>query len=161
MSDEKEMNPTQSGEGEVSSDTTTDGGATAPATVALQETTAVTVLCKQCSAPTPRLGMNTKYCPTCSAGRHKITDKNRADRKKAASYIYDSGVEPTKAEAKTLLEERGLRHPHVIDTVYKLLTREAEEHQIAPNRFLYANGLKASLASHEEKQVQPVEVIAD
>src|SRR5713101_947954 len=159
MENEKEVSPLSSGTEEVSSNTE-DGGVEAPATVALQETTAVTVLCKQCSAPTPRLGMNTKYCPTCSAGRHKITDKNRADRKKASSFVYDSGVEPTKAEAKALLEERGLKHPHVIDTVYKLLTRAAEEHQITPNRFLYAHGLKAALASYEIKAPRPLEAIA-
>src|SRR5258708_3136561 len=47
--------------------------------------------------------------------------KNRSDRKRAASFVYDSATEPTKAEAKELLEERGIKHPHVIDTVYKLL----------------------------------------
>src|SRR6266478_5070991 len=63
----------------------------------------------------------------------------RADRKKAASYVYDSGTEPTKGEAKEVLEERGLKHPHVVETVYRLLLREAETHNIPANRFLFAN----------------------
>jgi hypothetical protein len=87
--------------------------------------------------------------------------KARNDRKKAASFVYDSTTEPTKPEGKELLAERGLTHPHVIDTVYKLLLREAENHQIPANRFLFANGLKATLASYKSKNAQPVEAVLD
>src|SRR5260221_1071933 len=162
MSDEKEMNPTQSEKVEVFSETATGQGATAPATVSLEGTPASSVMiaCKQCGASFERKGANSKYCSSCAPSRKTVTRLQRADSKKSASFVFDSAVEPTKAEAKALLEERGLRHPHVIDTVYKLLTRAAEEHQIAPNRFLYAHGLKATLASYEAKAPRPLEAIA-
>jgi hypothetical protein len=157
MSDEKEKV-------EVSSSNATDGVVEAPVSGSTQETPAkkfAIIQCKECGVDVERKTPNTKYCDACSAGRKKVTRQKRADTKKAASYVFDSSVEPTKAEAKTLLEDRGLRHPHVIDTVYKLLTRAAEEHQIASNRFLYANGLKAALASYEAKAPRPLEAIAE
>jgi hypothetical protein len=86
--------------------------------------------------------------------------KNRNDRKKAASYVYDSATEPTKAEAKELLEERGIKHPHVIDTVYKLLLREAETHNIPANRFLFANGIVQTLRSYDAKAPQQLSEIS-
>ncbi len=163
MENEKEVNPLSSGSEEVSSHNATDGGAPTPATPSLEETPAsvVMIACKQCAASFERKGMNSKYCAACAPSRQTIARKKRADGKKAASYVYDSGVEPTKSEALTLLEERGIKHPHVQSTVYKLLTRAAETHQIAPNRFLYANGLKTALASYEGKAPRPLEAISD
>src|SRR5216683_2377327 len=123
MENEKEVNPLSSGSEEVSSHNATDGGAPTPATPSLEETPAsvVMIACKQCAASFERKGMNSKYCAACAPSRQTIARKKRADGKKAASYVYDSGVEPTKSEALTLLEERGIKHPHVQSTVYKLL----------------------------------------
>jgi hypothetical protein len=84
----------------------------------------------------------------------------RADRKKAASYVYDSGTEPTKGEAKEVLEERGLKHPHVVETVYRLLLREAETHNIPANRFLFANGIVQTLRSYDAKAPQQLSEIS-
>jgi terminase large subunit-like protein len=86
--------------------------------------------------------------------------KSRNDRKKAASYVFDSATEPTKSEAKELLGERGLKHPHVIDTVYKLLLREAEAHNVPANRFLFANGIAQTLRSYEAKVPQQLSEIS-
>lgn len=88
--------------------------------------------------------------------QHKsaIDTKSRNKRKekaKRASFVFDSATEPTKAEAKELLAERGLRHPHVIDTTYKLLLREAETHNVPANRFLFANGIVQTQRSYEAK----------
>src|SRR6266478_901997 len=103
MENEKEVNPTQSGEGEVSSSNPTDGAAAAPSTGSLQEPTAVTVLCKQCGASFERKGMNSRYCAACSPSRTTITRKKRADSKKTATYVFNSATLPTKTEAKELL----------------------------------------------------------
>src|SRR5437899_8938408 len=76
------------------------------------------------------------------------------DKKRAASYVYDSAVEPTKAEAKHQLEVRGLKDTQVIDTVYDLLIKAAEKNGVPPNRFLFANGIKQTLLSYEAKEAQ-------
>src|SRR5258707_14480032 len=159
MSDEKEMNPTQSGEGEVSSDTTTDGGATAPSTGSLQETTVVTVLCKTCGAPFERKGANSKYCSACSAGRTKVTRKNRAEGKKAASYVYDSKVEATKAEAINLFQQQGLQNEHTLDFCYDIALIAAELNHVTPNKFYFQNGLRKTLESLEAGAPQVLEEI--
>ncbi len=86
--------------------------------------------------------------------------KNRNDRKKAASFVYNSATEPTKAEAKALLEDRGIKHPHVIDTAYKLLLREAETHSIPANRFLFANGIAQTLRSYAARAPQQLSEIS-
>jgi len=85
---------------------------------------------------------------------HKAAIKQRSvkrlnDQRKAASYVHDSNAEPNKADALHLLEERGITNPHVLDTVYKLLTRAAEENEISANRFLFANGLLKTLESRD------------
>src|SRR5260370_41535017 len=110
METDKDFKRISSGTEDVSSNIE-DGGAEAPAPSEPQEApaSAAMVACKTCGSPAERKGYNTKYCAACSAGRHKITAKNRTDRKKAASYVDDSGLGPTKAETKTLLEERGHR----------------------------------------------------
>jgi hypothetical protein len=97
--------------------------------------------------------------------QHKtaIDTKSRNKRKekaKRASFVFDSTTEPTKAEAKELLAERGLRHPHVVDTTYKLLLREAETHNVPANRFLFANGIVRTLRSYEAKAPQQLPEIS-
>jgi hypothetical protein len=86
--------------------------------------------------------------------------KNRKEKTQRASFVFDSATEPTKAEAKELLGERGITHPHVIDTVYKLLLREAETHNIPANRFLFANGIAQTLRSYEAKAPQQLSEIS-
>jgi hypothetical protein len=83
----------------------------------------------------------------------------RRETRKAASYVYNSKDEPPKTQAKEILQSRGLKNPHVIETVYKLLLWEAESQQIPANRFLFANGLVASLRSYEVKGPHPLEAI--
>jgi hypothetical protein len=91
--------------------------------------------------------------------KKKIEEKHRG-KKKSQGFVYNSNDEPTKAVAKELIAERGVNHPHVIDTTYKLLLRAAEDHQIPANRFLFQNGLKATLASYQAKKAQPAEPIS-
>src|SRR5882757_9411667 len=53
----------------------------------------------------------------------KDIDQKHQRKQKTTTYVYDSKDEPTKPAALALLEERGLKHPHIQSTVYKLLLR--------------------------------------
>src|SRR6266404_1351106 len=101
-----------------------------------------------------------------SASMRKVTPEkqreyydNRRTKKKASDYKFDSTVEPTKPEAKKLLEDRGLSNPHIIGTVYKNLLRAAEEHEVPANRFLFQNGIVKTLESFEKGEAQTLETI--
>jgi len=83
--------------------------------------------------------------------------QKRSDKRKAASYVVDSSVEPTKAEALSILAGRGLEHPHVIDIVHKALLRAAEQNGIPANRFLFANGISQTLHLIEAGEAKPLE----
>jgi hypothetical protein len=102
-----------------------------------------------------------KKAPLTGAERQAKYAKNRKEKAKTENYKVDSKTEPTKPEAIRLLEERGIKHPHILSTIYKLLTNAAETRGIPANRFLYANGWKAALASHEKRAPQPLEPIVD
>ncbi len=78
-------------------------------------------------------------------------------RKKIAEFVFDSPTEPKASEAKEILAARGLKNPHVINKVYELLLREAEDHQIPANRFLFANGIVQTLRSQEAKKALPLD----
>ncbi len=145
----------ESGEAEVS----IDGVAVAPAPSEPQEPTAVTVLCKQCSAPTPRLGMNTRYCPTCAPSRNTITRKKRADGKKLAAYVFDSKVEASEAEAINLFQQGGLQNEHVLNFCYDLALIAAELNHVTRNKFYFQNGLRKTLESLEAGAPQVLEEI--
>ena len=97
-----------------------------------------------------------KKAPMTNSQRQAKYAKNRKEAKLAKAYVYDSATEPTKLEAKRLLELRGLKNNHVIDTVYKLLLQEAEAHDIPANRFLFTNGIVQTLRSYDEKEAQPL-----
>ncbi len=167
MSDEKEMNPTQSEKEKVSSNTAGEGVET-PGPVPLQETPAsqeasastVLVKCKTCGKETPRRGKNTKFCDACSAGRVKVTRQQRAAGKKASSYVYDSATEPTKSEIQDLLKARGISNPQVLKTLQKWGAQAAQFLGVVPNRFFWANGTMATKASYRKEAAQPLEVIA-
>jgi Terminase RNaseH-like domain len=97
--------------------------------------------------------------------QHKaaINMKAKAVQKKkqqAEGFVYNSKDEPTKSAAKELIEGRGVKAPHVVDTVYRLLLRAAEDHGIPANRFLFANGLQAALRSRDKRAAQPADLIA-
>lgn len=148
--------PTQSEEVEVFPNTEETDGAAAPATGIAQRTTASAEPKKHRNGG---VDLSTLTPEELKIHKKKVNDKaqkNRSAKKKAASFVYDSATEPTKAEAKTLLEERGLQNPHVIDVTYRLMLRAAEQAGVAPNRFLFANGIKATLESYEKKEAQPL-----
>ena len=101
-----------------------------------------------------------------SASMRKVTPEkqreyydNRRTKKKASDYKFDSTVEPTKPEAVRVLELRGIKNKHVLDTVYKLLLRAAEEHEVPANRFLFQNGVVKMLESFEKGEAQTLETI--
>src|SRR5258708_7319164 len=100
MNSNEEVNPTQSGEDEVFSDTEASQGDRPQAIESLREVpaSAVLVKCQTCQKDFARKGPNSKFCDACAPGRNTITRKKRADKTKVASYVYDSGVEPTKVE---------------------------------------------------------------
>src|ERR1700726_687873 len=164
MSDEKEVNPLSSGTEGVSSDTTTDVVVEAPGPDSAEATTASVVAmakCKTCGADFTRRGPNSKFCDSCAAGRDKVRRQQKKEGKKTASYVYDSGAEVSKAEAKELLEKRGLSNEHVIDLCYDLALIAAQQNDVAPNRFYFQNGLHQTLASYAANAPQALESIAD
>src|SRR5271166_5636065 len=85
----------------------------------------VLIRCHTCQKEFPRRGSNSKFCEECQPGQAKVRRQKRMDRRKASSFVYDSATEPTKPEAKRLLEERGLKNAHVQGVVYRLLLQEA------------------------------------
>src|SRR5258708_17270327 len=104
MDNEKEVNPAQPEEVEVSllkgikeriPEAIDDGGATAPAPSEPQDAPAsvVMIACKTCGAPFARTGANSKYCETCSAGRKTVTRQNRNESQKASTFLFHSNVE--------------------------------------------------------------------
>src|SRR5208283_4511300 len=96
-----------------------------------------------------------------AAVRKYDADAQKRTRKKAnkANFVYNSGIEPTKHEAKDLLTARGITNHHVVDVVYKALVREAAAQDIPANRFLFANGMKQALLSYEKKEARPLQDI--
>ena len=142
MTDENVVNPAQPEKAEVS-----------PATVLIR--------CATCGQDTPRKGPNSKFCNDCAPARKQVALAKRTDKKKASSFVYDSGTEPTKPEAKRLLEERGLRNEHVINFCYDIGLIAAELNHVTPNRFYFQNGLRQTLASYEAQGPQALEAISD
>jgi hypothetical protein len=92
-------------------------------------------------------------------GTRPLTGNERVERyrarqkkkKLAAVYKFDSDLEPTKTEAKKILEAR-IENAHTLDTVYDLLIRAAEQLGISANAFLFQNGIMATLQSIEQKK---------
>src|SRR6266849_3798015 len=91
--------------------------AVAPATVSPEGTPAspVMIACKQCGAPFERKGPNSKFCPECAPQQAKMAQQNRKERKKTATFVFDSKVEASKADALSLLKDWGLQNGHVLD----------------------------------------------
>lgn len=111
--------------------------------------------CKSCGAPITGLK---KRCPSC-AKEH--TQTQRKEKRQATGHIYDSAVVVTKADAKRLLIDRGIKHPHVVDVCYDLAVAGAQQNNLPVNRFLFANGLRAMLASYKTQAPQTLQPIAD
>src|SRR6266478_1831847 len=114
MSDEKEMNPTQSGEGEVSSDTTTDGAVEAPATGSLQEApaSAVLVKCQTCQKDIARKGPNSKFCDS------RLTEGSRdiefSGLENLAEVWRASRTVPWRRTESFLLDQRRSSHEGLV-----------------------------------------------
>lgn len=83
----------------------------------------------------------------------------QAKKKQAADGKYDSKDGPTKSAGKELIAARGIKNLHIIDTVYRLLVRAAEDNGLEANRFLFQNGLAAALRSREKRVAQPADTI--
>ena len=147
MSDERKETNIE-GQGVVAPGTPSTEGA--PASV-------VMVNCKTCGAETPRTGVATKYCAACRKEREKKRNADNRAGKKSESFVFDSKTEPSKPEALALLEERGIKHPHIQKIVHAALVRLAEEQHIPANRFLFANGALAAQRSYELKEGQPLD----
>ena len=139
---------------EVSAEVETTEGAAAPSVDLVQEAPASSETPKKRGRGVDLSKLTPEEVKTHKKAINDKAQKNRRDKKKASSFVYDSATEPTKVEAKRLLEERGLQNHHVIDVVYKLLLRAAEQNSLPPNRFLFANGIKATLDSYAKKEAR-------
>ncbi len=92
--------------------------------------------------------------------RKAVAEHRKRKRELDTNARYDGTNEPTKPEAKRLLELRGLKNRHVIDIVYDCLINAAAENKISPNYFLFTNGIVQTLRSYEAKKAQPLPEIA-
>jgi hypothetical protein len=97
--------------------------------------------------------------PLTQNERTQRSRQKSREKKNAQNFKFDSGTEPTKAEARSLLELRGLKNDHVIKTTYSLLMTAAQENGIPANRFLFANGIKNTLESIDAAEARPLEDI--
>jgi hypothetical protein len=138
--EDQEVNPAQPGEGEVLSD----------------------VVPESVAAPKKRgRGVDrASLTPDELKAHKKDIDTKHQNKRKAQGFVYSSTDEPTKPQALALLEERGIKHPHIQSTVHKLLLRAAEDNHITPNRYLFAHGITPALASYQKKEAQPAEPIS-
>jgi hypothetical protein len=96
------------------------------------------------------------------------TNKSRA-KKTAQKFVSASTQEPSKPEAKKILEARGLTNTHVIDVCYDRLLQAAEIHAVTPNNYLFQNGIRNVLeikAANAERlfvkrKIAPLNTIPD
>jgi hypothetical protein len=121
----------------------------------------VMIQCQVCGQPAPRKGPNSKFCDTCAPSQGKVRQQKRIDKRKTSSFVYDSATEPTKPEAKRLLEERGMKNQHVIDLCYDLALVAAEQNGLPANRFLFQNGIHKTLESYERKAPHALDSVPD
>ena len=119
----------------------------------------VLIKCHTCQKMFPRKGSNSKFCDECQPEQKKARNQKRVDKKKATSFVYDSATEPTKPEAKRLLEERGLKNAHIIDLCYDLGLVAAEQNSVPANRFLFQNGIRRMLESYQCKAPKALDLI--
>lgn len=94
----------------------------------------------------------------------RTSQKKKRDKaaKKAAtaSYVYSSGEEASKKDAKEILKARGLSG-HIVDVCYDSAMNAAQHLGITANRFLFQNGIMKALASWEAKLPQTLEAVSD
>jgi hypothetical protein len=129
----------------------TEPGAAAPATV---------VVAAENGSPAKRVGRKPiGDGPMSGRERKARSDAKTRDAKNVKAYVYNSPQEPTKNEALEILKGRGLKHQHVIATVYNLLIEAAQANDIAPNRFLFQNGVQQALASYDAKEAKPLDSV--
>jgi hypothetical protein len=143
---------------QVSAEVETTGGEAAPSTDVAQDTP----VSQKPKKRTRGIDLSQLTPEQLRLHKKNINDKaqkNRRDKKKASSFVYDSGTEPTKAEAKEILTARGIQNEHVLDLFYRLALIAASQNNVPANRFLFQNGIRKMLASYEAQAPQTVETI--
>jgi hypothetical protein len=90
---------------------------------------------------------------------HRYREREKKKKLKAA-YTYDSTLEPSKVEARKILEVR-IQNSHVLDVVHDRLLQAAEQMALTANAYLFQNGITAALKSYEQKAAQPIAEITD
>jgi len=90
---------------------------------------------------------------------HRYREREKKKKLKAA-YTYDSTLEPSKTEAKKILEVR-IQNNHVLDVVYESLLRASEQLGITANCHVFQNGILAALKSYDQKEAQTIAKTSD
>src|SRR5258706_10933631 len=90
---------------------------------------------------------------------HRYREREKKKKLKAA-YTYDSTLEPSKTEAKKILEVR-IQNNHVLDVVYESLLEASEKLGITANCFVFQNGVLMTLKSYEEKKAHLITETSD
>jgi hypothetical protein len=160
MTKEREVNPAGPDEVEVS-ETNEVAGAATPSTILAAEPTALgtTEEPKRRGRGVDRSALSEDELKKLKRDIDEKSRSKRADKKKAANYVFNSTMEPTKAEAKEILTARGLKNDHVINFCYDIGLIAAELNHRPANRFLFANGFRKLQESYEAKAPQTLEVI--
>ena len=128
-----------------------------------------TIQCSNCGKTVERTGYNQKRCEECAAlpqfGSAPRVRKFRAserEKKEAKVGRYNSTVEISRRDAREILvEERGIRNPHVVDVVLDLADVAAKHYKLPFNTYLITHGLRVQLAALEKKQQLPAPEISD
>jgi len=110
------------------------------------------------------------------AGKPQRTDEQRKDdRERQAKHRervkwakdqqsprYDFPHEISRNDAeKILIEERHIRHPHVLEVLLDLADVAAEQNKLVKNKYFYTQGISQMLASIEAKENLPRVEIED
>ena len=98
--------------------------------------------------------------PQGTLRKRKHDSKNR-EQKKVGAETYNSKVELTKAQARDILVERGVKNQHVLDVLLGLAEVAQEQHRIPYNKYLFTHGLRATLTSIATDKEQEGPVITD
>ena len=95
-----------------------------------------------------------------AAAKRKSNGKKKAQAEESARQ-WDSPIEVSKAEAKGILKERGVKNIHVIDILYDLYRIASQHYKIPLNDYLFRAGLRTTLKAIEQEEQLTAPEIAD
>jgi hypothetical protein len=123
--------------------------------------------CRGCGTEFTPISSNQQNCVPCMPGkdvydavrqREARTAKKTEAKLDTASRTIRSNVELKLKDAHSILEERGLRNPHVIEFCAQLAETAARLNGIRFNHYLMAHGLRATLSKMKLPEIADEEM---